>query len=412
VFPRDRYEPRFITWVRNPDVRRTLILSSLWLFLAVVLVMQRAVLLPFGLALLLAFIVEPWVQRMSEREVFGRPLKRAGALGVIFVVSLGVISTFSIWALAQIGRELAGLRPLTKRLVAEAKAGIRAFLDWSEAFAVENSLPLERAEIEAVLQNNLVGALEEFSNSTAELLNLGRDLVSGAFGVVFGGFLVLMLTSFLSADRFRIERFFQSLVPFQAQGAYRTILAGISRGLSGVVRGQILICLTNGVLTFIGLWLLDVKLPLILATIATAFSLIPIFGSILSSIPIVAMALIDSFGKAVLTLAWIIGIHLIEGNVLNPKIMGETAKIHPVVVVFALIVGERTGGLMGALFAVPIAAVVQTVFIFLKRRALDEPGTLDLPALRPEALSEPPPPASSPRPEPRPDRSPVPGGSP
>ena len=67
-------------------------------------------------------------------------------------------------------------------------------------------------------------------------------------------------------------------------------------------------------------------------------------------------------------LAWIIGIHLVEANFLNPKIMGNAAKIHPVLVVFALIAGEHSYGLVGALFAVPVASIIQTIFIYYRRR--------------------------------------------
>ena len=83
-------------------------------------------------------------------------------------------------------------------------------------------------------------------------------------------------------------------MPEQYQLDYDRIVGGIDRGLSGVIRGQLVICLINGVLTYIGLLLFQVKYPLLLAGIAAAMSLIPIFGSILSSVPIVAIALISS----------------------------------------------------------------------------------------------------------------------
>jgi predicted PurR-regulated permease PerM len=67
-------------------------------------------------------------------------------------------------------------------------------------------------------------------------------------------------------------------------------------------------------------------------------------------------------------LAWIILIHLLEANLLNPKIMGNAAKIHPVLVVFALIAGEHSYGLVGALFAVPVASIIQTIFVYYRRR--------------------------------------------
>ena len=108
-------------------------------------------------------------------------------------------------------------------------------------------------------------------------------------------FLVLMVAAFILVDLDRIQGFLRSLVPEQLPGRLRPHRTSASiAGLSGVIRGQLVICLINGVLTYIGLWLFKVKYPLLLAGIAATMSLIPIFGSILSSVPIVAIALISS----------------------------------------------------------------------------------------------------------------------
>jgi predicted PurR-regulated permease PerM len=66
---------------------------------------------------------------------------------------------------------------------------------------------------------------------------------------------------------------------------------------------------------------------------------------------------------------WIVGIHFIEANLLNPKIIGTAAKIHPVLVIFSLILGEHSYGLVGALLAVPVLSTIQVVFVFLYRKA-------------------------------------------
>jgi predicted PurR-regulated permease PerM len=106
-------------------------------------------------------------------------------------------------------------------------------------------------------------------------------------------------------------------------------------------------------------------------------SLIPIFGSILSSVPIVIVALVSGDQgvdviRGLAILLWIVGIHLIEANVLNPKIIGTAAKIHPVLVVFALFLGEYGYGLVGALLAVPILSAIQVVFMYLYRKRWKE----------------------------------------
>ena len=89
----------------------------------------------------------------------------------------------------------------------------------------------------------------------------------------------------------------------------------------------------------------------ILAIVSGVMSIVPIFGSILSSVPVVMIGLTQDFWTALWVLLWIIGIHQIEANLLNPKIIGVAAKIHPVLVVLSLIVGEHFFGLWGALLA-------------------------------------------------------------
>ncbi|MEC7631080.1 MAG: AI-2E family transporter, partial [SAR324 cluster bacterium] len=121
-----------------------------------------------------------------------------------------------------------------------------------------------------------------------------------------------------------------------------------------------------GILTMIGLILIGVPFAFTLGLVAMVFSLIPIFGTILSTIPIMIMGFTVSFSTGILALAWILVIHFIEGNFLNPKIMGTAAHIHPALIVFALVTGEYIAGIAGALLAVPIFSILQTLFLFLK----------------------------------------------
>jgi len=167
--------------------------------------------------------------------------------------------------------------------------------------------------------------------------------------------------------------FARGLIPLHYRDTYEELMLLLDVGLAGVIRGQLLICLVNGILTYIGLLIFGVKYALILAMVAGMLSLIPIFGSILSTVPIVAVALvsgdsgIDAFRGVAMTL-WIIGIHFIEANLLNPKIIGTAAKIHPVLVIFSLFLGEHSYGLVGALLAVPILSAIQVIFVFLYKK--------------------------------------------
>jgi len=204
--------------------------------------------------------------------------------------------------------------------------------------------------------------------------------------------LLFMLTAFISKDGPRILGFFETLVPAAWRPDLQRLVRGIDAGLSGVVRGQLTIMLVNGTLTLIGLLILKVPFAFALAFLATILYVVPIFGTILSSIPIVLLALTGGgLSKGLLALGWILVIHALETYVLNPKIMGDASKIHPVLIVLALVVGERSSGIVGALLAVPVASVVVAVFRFLHRKLaeLDERAAVPPDRSSPAAAPEP-----------------------
>jgi predicted PurR-regulated permease PerM len=203
------------------------------------------------------------------------------------------------------------------------------------------------------------------------VLKLGQTVLKVTVSSILTFFLILMIAAFILIDLERILGFIRSLVPPGFRTEYDVVLAQIDEGMAGVIRGQVGICLCNGVLTYLGLAIFNVKYSLLLALFAGLMSFVPIFGSIMSSVPIVLIALLTggpsvSLANGIFVLLWIVGIHLLEANFLNPKIIGTAAHIHPVVVVFALIAGERTYGLIGALSAVPVASILQTLFLHFK----------------------------------------------
>lgn len=224
--------------------------------------------------------------------------------------------------------------------------------------------------------------VEALQARTGTIANRIQLVVGGTLNFIFKFFLVLMLTAFLAADTQRITRFAFSVVAIEDRERFDDLLSRIDTGLSGVVRGQITICIVNGALTLIGLLLFKVKFAFVLATVAAIFSLVPIFGSIASTLPIVFVALATSgIGTAFIMLLWIAGIHALEANLLNPKIMGDAARIHPFLVVLALITGEHFYGIAGALFAVPLLSIGLTLFKAIHARAIELEKSSSPPAL-------------------------------
>jgi predicted PurR-regulated permease PerM len=393
--------------------RHAIFLAVSALVVVLVIALAHAVLLPFVLALVIAYVLTPAVAWV-ERKRTPRPL----AIVIVYVVVLGLLWTFVRTTAPRVGHELAALRrelpvlsqtirhewvPYVQgRLRAMGLGGAAPTDDTEEtaeapavvvrprsdgSYAIELPGPLavsptkgggytveQRSELrdEPFDLDRLVGDLAGKSLSYAqqnalEIVKFGRDVIAAVSRVFFVFGITLMLAAYMMLTRERILRFFTSLVRPPSRASFAELLTRIDSGLAGVVRGQLVICLLNGLLSAVGFAIVGLKYWPVLALVATVLSLIPIFGSIISTVPAVALGLTQSIGTALFVLVWIICIHQLEANVLNPKIMGDAAKIHPVLVIFSLLVGEHAFGVVGALLAVPTMSIVQSVFIHVRK---------------------------------------------
>lgn len=445
--------------------RAPVVLLALVVFCAVAF---RDVLLPFMVALFVAYLIEPVVTWLAARSIRGRPIPRGGAVIFVYSVVLAVLSLFVVVVGPQLAREVGGLARDVPTMIQSAREEHLPHLNErlerfiarapSSPFAVERARVLLEDAVEKAEQRSfLVGAaptyeererlrqglvsvssqvderapdralvrlrpdddgawtvllahddlridavgegryrvrllddhedvvrkparfdltrvlddsLDTLANASgqkfSEALAIGQRLVSKLTGAMLSTLVTFMVAAFISIDVPNILAFFRSLFPPNDQRAVGELLRSLNRGLSGVIRGQLVICVVNGVLTWIGLFALGVKFSFVLAVIAGLLSLIPVFGTIVSTVPCVLIASTQSLTTGLFVLLWILFIHFIEGNILNPKIIGSAAKIHPALIVFALLAGEHTYGILGALLAVPVASIVQTLFLFFK----------------------------------------------
>jgi predicted PurR-regulated permease PerM len=373
--------------------RRAVLLGSLWLTLLLLLLVFRSALLPLVGAALIAYLVAPLVRRLERMTVAGRSPPRAVAILLIYAAFFGVVYLFAVAIVPQLYRELTRI---SGNAVSFAQSlnpeRIQKMAQDTEEWLAQRGIPVELSEralegtdadsesgarpswsVQVDLERVIRNLASRFSgivrDNVGNLVEVTRSVVTGVFTGIFTFFMTLFLAAYLSIDATAIRAYVWTLVPPEWFPDVRGLAERIDRSLSGVVRGQLTICLVNGALTLVGLVLFGVKFAFLLATIATLFSLIPIFGTIISSVPIVAVGLSQSWRAGLAMLLWIIGIHALEAYLLNPKIMGGAARIHPVVVVLALLAGERSYGLMGALVAVPVAAILVACFDFVRQRA-------------------------------------------
>jgi predicted PurR-regulated permease PerM len=422
---------------RNPLHGRIFLAVSA-IVIASVLVAAHAVLMPFILALVVAYVLLPAVRRVEQRRV-----PRWIAILLVYALTLGAVGGFISLIVPRLVAEGRGIAAEWPHFTAKARGEWLPAIDGKLAsWSGQTPAPVdERAErptpteppppfrliklddgsfdvritegvqfrekrdgvwhIEQIEKTRAISSAQilrdgfdkgaaYLQENSFELIKIGREIAFGISRGIFTLFMTLMLGAYLMLTHERIFAFLRGLGSPPSRDAFDRFTRRLDRGLSGVVRGQLLICLVNGVLSAIGFSLFGLKYWPILAVVAGVMSLIPIFGSILSSVPAVAIGLTQSPATAVGVLAWILGIHQLEANFLNPKIIGDAAKIHPVLVVFSLIVGEHFFQLAGALFAVPCMSIAQTIFLHFRESTLgiQDPLATVPPANRPSPEPE------------------------
>jgi predicted PurR-regulated permease PerM len=374
------------------------------------------VLLPFILALIIAYVLTPLVQRCERANVPRAAailIVYAGTLSIIYVSLAAIAPRLYVEslkfakdapALAEDATAIWGPRvegwvqglsrgrrkpapppedPAAALEVRQRPDGVieievGAGMDivqhgpghWRLGPAVGKSV--ERFNIAELTNQGFEEAINYVKHNAFGLVMLAHAVVRAVARGIFLLFMTLMVAGYIMHTRESIIAFFRSLAPPRSRIGFDRLLWRIDRGLAGVVRGQLVICVVNGVISAIGFWLFGLKYWPILAIVAGIMSIIPIFGSILSSIPAVLIGLTQGFWTALWVLLWIVGVHQIEANLLNPKIIGVAAKIHPVLVVLALITGEHFFGLWGALLGVPIWSLTQSVFNHFRYEAMPD----------------------------------------
>ena len=225
----------------------------------------------------------------------------------------------------------------------------------------------------------LVATLQRFGISQSQLSGIGQQIVSQAEGVVGGvlplltgifGFLldvivVAVLSIYLLIDGARVVRWLRTNMPLVQRARTRFLLDTLQRIMGGYIRGQLTLSTLIGLLVGIGMTLFGVPYAVLLGVMAFVLEFIPVLGTLTSGAICVLLALTKGWLIAVFVLAYFVVVHIIEGDVVGPRIVGEAIGLHPAVSLIALIAGAELFGIWGALFASPIAGVLQALLIAL-----------------------------------------------
>ena len=320
---------------------------------------------PFVLGLVLAYLLDMPVERMAR---IGLPRW------------LSVLIVYAIVVIAVVEFAMITLRPLADQLASFIAEFPSFTAQVTEMYAHLDLAPSVRQAIDtwlAELGSGIAGI------DPSALLPVVSG-IAGIVGAIFGYVLIPVWIFYLIKDRPALAAAAERSVPATWWPDVEAVTGLILRVFGQWLRGQVVLGVTVGILTFSGLALLSGavdpifgRFAVLLSVIAGVLELLPIIGPILAAIPAVLIALTAGLDVAIAAVILYTVIQQFENYFLVPKIQGDAVDMHPSAVMFALIIGGAIAGLLGAILALPITAAARDVFRYLFHRLGDPPASPD-----------------------------------
>jgi predicted PurR-regulated permease PerM len=307
------------------------------------------IVLVFFLAWLLAFILSPGVNGLTRLVPF---LPRIGAVVLVYALLVGAI----IFAVVLVAGAVASSISDFVNSVPTLRQDLPTLLaPWQGRL---DGLGLRQIDLVA----QATSFLDNLANYAVALAGPVQQLAVASLGAMGNLLIVLILSLYMVVDRDDILSFLFRLVPPAYKEEARLLETSVARSFGGFLRGQAILGVVYAAVALLTSALLHLPYLAITTVVAGGLMAIPFFGPFLSWAPPVVVALLAQPDATVPTMI-LMGIGwLVVMNVLQPRLMQEAVGIHPLVVLGSVLVGSKIAGVTGAIFGIPIAAVISAFF--------------------------------------------------
>ena len=324
-------DTRFLIDISTGSVLRILVvLLALW-FLFIV----RDLIAMLFISVVLAATLSPIIDYFKKRHV-----PRTLSIIVLYLILIALLGTFVYFVLPPV---IIQFRQLTSQLP-----------------AYFNSLNDFLKQLQ-----NLTGATSSSAQSIANLLNQFFNNIFATTLTFFNGAAafatIFILTLYFLLEEDGIKKFFISVMPVKQKARITRIANRIGLKLGSWLRGQLILGVVVGVVTYIGLRIMGIPYALTLSLITGVLEIVPILGPILSAIPAIIVAFAISPTMALIVTGFYILVQELENKLLVPKVMQYTVGLNPVSIIIILLIGAKLMGILGMLLAIPVALVIYVV---------------------------------------------------
>jgi predicted PurR-regulated permease PerM len=308
----------------------------------------------FFFAWLLAFLISPAADFLQRRMArLPRPLAVIGVIVPVIIVTALIVAR----AVVAIAESLADLALTLPSLVVEPPPVLTDIQAWLDARGVD-------VDVVATFQSLIVDVLEGLASFVATVF---AGLV-GSVGTFIDAIVVISLAVFMAIDRDRLLRFGLDVTPPERRDEVLMFRKSVGGAFAGFIRSQIVLGALYGVWALLVSLVFGLQFAAATAVLSGLIMAIPIYGPYVSWLPPVLVALIFQPEVALLVAVVMLIGWFIDENILAPIVRAGALELHPIVVTLAFLLGAELAGAIGALVAIPLAAVVQAFFLLYFER--------------------------------------------
>ncbi len=303
----------------------------------------KVILMPFVIAMIISYILNPIVNLLHERKV-----PRTLAILLIYALFISVVSVIVMNVVPMFMKQLRELNEYLPEITSKVQMFVDGVYENKELpFGIREAFETAMIQLEETLTQGMTNMIQT---------------IGSTISMFFIALIVPFVAFYMMKDIKLIEKTVLALIPRKHRKGSIRLLLDIDKALGNYVRGQFIVCFVIGLMAYIGYWLIDLPYPLLLASGVAVFNIVPYLGPFLGAAPALIMASTISL-KMVLMVALVnLVIQALESNVVSPQVVGRSLEMHPLVIIFALLVGGEVAGIVGLILAVPFFAVVKVVF--------------------------------------------------
>lgn len=308
------------------------------------------ILSPLFIGIIIAYIIYPLVIKFERKG-----LKRNVAIITIYSFATLVLVFFVIYIMPYVLNNAKELFYSLPHITSKYQEVFNSFILKIKS---SNWPP----EIKDLIFDEIDHGLNLIQSYTAQSMKKSLAIMASSLIILFDLVLSMIIAYYFIKDIEGIKRSALMLAPKRMRNELINVGRELNAIISHFIQGQLLTAVIVGLMETIGLFIIHVKYPFILGVLGGIANIIPYFGPILGAIPAVAVALLQSPTKALLTILVFVIVQQIDNAFISPKIIEGKLGLHPVTTIIAVLVGGEFFGIIGMLIGVPIAAMLKVIF--------------------------------------------------